>query len=142
MTLGFFHDKHTLPTEEEVNSILGGVAGLWEELKQYIQQHGSIKEEWKLYSQKAGWCKKILLASGKEERNIVFLYPNVEYFTCILVFGEKAVQAVENTKIPQAMLDKILAAKPYKEGRSFDIEIRGKQDYEIVKLLIEAKIHN
>ncbi|TYQ17892.1 UNVERIFIED_CONTAM: uncharacterized protein DUF3788 [Acetivibrio alkalicellulosi] len=142
MALGFFCDKHILPSEEEVKGILGKAAEVWEKLKGYIQEYGLIKEEWKIYSQKAGWCKKILITTGKEERNIIFLYPNVEHFTGILVFGKKAVQDAQNSGIPDEILCKILKAKEYKEGRSFDVEIRGKRDFEIIKKLIDIKIHN
>lgn len=142
MALGFFCDKHILPSEDDVRGILGEAVDMWGELKQYIQKYGLIKEEWKIYSQKAGWCKKILIVTGNEERNIIFLYPNTECFTGILVFGEKAVQAAVNSNIPEEILHKILEAKAYKEGRSFNIEIRGDHDFEIIKKLIDIKINN
>ena len=99
-------------------------------------------EEEKIYSQKAGWCKKLLLISGKGERNMVFLYPNVNCFTGVLVFGENAVRATEESGVPGVILNKILTAKAYKEGRSFNIEIRGAPDFEIIKKLLTIKIQN
>jgi hypothetical protein len=142
MTLSFFCDKCMLPSENEVSGVLGKAAVMWNEVKQYIEKYGSVKEEWKIYSQKAGWCKKLLLVSGKEERNIIFLYPNLEFFTCILVFGDKAVSVAENSKLPKNILERILLAKPYREGRSFDIEIRVPQDFETLKMLIDIKVES
>jgi len=142
MTLSFFCDKFMLPSENEVYGVLGKVAVMWHEVKQYIEKYGSIKEEWKIYSQKAGWCKKLLLVSGKEERNIIFLYPNMECFTGVLVFGDKAVSVAENSGLPEDILDSILLAKAYREGRSFNIEIKEPQDLEILKKLIDIKIQN
>lgn len=142
MALSFFCNKQILPSENEVIEVLGEMAVFWSGLRLYLEKHGLIKEEWRIYSQKAGWCKKLLLVSGKEERNIVFLYPNAEYFTGILVFGEKAVQAAKSSEVPEDILNKILEAKAYKEGRSFNIEIRNAQDFEIIKKLIAIKIQN
>jgi hypothetical protein len=142
MTLGFFGDKYMLPSENEVSGILGKSAVMWNEVKQYIEKFGLVREEWKIYSQKAGWCKKLLLISGKEERNIIFLYPNIEYFTGVLVFGEKAVSVAVNSELPENILDSILNARAYREGRSLNIEIRESQDFEILKKLIDIKILN
>ncbi len=142
MTLGFFGDKYMLPSENEVSGILGKSAVMWNEVKQYIEKFGLVREEWKIYSQKAGWCKKLLLISGKEERNIIFIYPNIEYFTGVLVFGEKAVSVAVNSELPENILDSILNARAYREGRSLNIEIRESQDFEILKKLIDIKILN
>jgi hypothetical protein len=142
MALGFFCNKYILPSEDEVTGVLGETAVLWKKLRSSLEQYGSVKEEWKIYSQKAGWCKKLLLVSGKEERNIIFLYPNEEYFTGVLVFGEYAVKAAEDSEVPADILNKILEAKPYKEGRSFNIEVRDTGDFDILNKLITIKIQN
>jgi hypothetical protein len=142
MGLSFFCDKYYIPSECEVSEVLGETTKFWSELKHYLETYGMIREEWKIYSQKSGWCKKLLLATGGEERNMIFMYPNVNYFTGVLVFGEKAVREAELCGIPEEILNKILSAKPYMEGRSFNIEIRGALDFENIKKLITIKIQN
>lgn len=142
MSLGFFCEKCMLPSENEVSSVLENMIAIWNDVKLYIGKYGLIKEEWKFYSKKAGWCKKIFLVSNKEERNIIFLYPNINCITCVLVFGEKAVFAAQRSKLPDDILNNILSAKQYREGRSFNVEIRTLQDYEVLKKLIEIKIMN
>lgn len=140
MSLSVFNDKYTLPSEKDVAEVLEGATQMWDDVKHYIEKYGAITEEWKIYSKKAGWCKKILLVSGKEERNIIFLYPNLNYFTCILVFGEKAVLAAEKSQLPDNILDTITSAKQYREGCSFNIEVRSQTDLEVLKKLIDIKI--
>ncbi len=78
MSLSFFCDKYMLPSGNEVFRVLEKAGAMWNDVKLYIEKYGLKKEEWKFYSQKAGWCKKILLMSNKEERNIIFLYPNIK----------------------------------------------------------------
>lgn len=140
MPLSFFCDKSLLPSEDEIDRVLGKVVEMWNNVNQYIKKYGSIKEEWKFYSQKVGWCKKILLISGKDERNIVFLYPNKNHFTCVFVFGEKAVCVAEKSELPENILESIYCAKQYREGRSFNVEIRTPLDFEVLKKLIDIKI--
>lgn len=140
MPLGFFNDKNMLPPEDEVNSILGESQALWNNVKLYIERYGATKEEWKIYTKAAGWCKKILMTDGKNERNILFIYPNLKYFTCVIVYGEKAVALAESSDIPESNIESIKQAKPYKEGRSFNVEVRTPQDYETLKKLIDIKI--
>ncbi len=142
MSLSLFCDKYSLPSEQEVTEALGVTAGFWMDLKQYIESHGVVKEEWKIYTQKAGWCKKLLLVSGKEERNLIFLYPNAKYFTGVLVFGDRAVEAARDSGLPFDIINNILQAKAYREGRSFQIEVRDKQDFINLIRLIDIKLQN
>jgi hypothetical protein len=128
------------PSENDVSGVLEEAAALWNAVNQEIGKYGKIKEEWKIYSIKTGWCKKILLVSNKEERNILFMYPNEGFFTCVLVYGEKAVQAVQQTDISESILDSILSAKAYKEGRSFNVEIRTPKDFDVLVKLIDIKV--
>ena len=140
MPLGFFNDKNLIPSESEIEGVLGQVQALWNNVKLHIEKYGATKEEWKIYTKAAGWCKKILLTDGKNERNMLFMYPNLNYFTCVLVFGEKAVAIAENSDIPESIIESIKQAKPYREGRSFNVEIRTPQDYEVLKKLIDIKM--
>jgi hypothetical protein len=142
MALSFFCDKNRMPSDEQVLEVLGEAAIYWDGVNQFISEYGVVKEEWKIYSQKAGWCKKILLILDQQERNIVFLYPNKKCLTGVLVYGEKAVEAALNSDLPNDILNHILLAKAYKEGRSFQIEIREESDFVCLKNLITIKINN
>lgn len=142
MSLSFFCDKNKLPSDKELSVILGSVATIWKDVKHYIEKYGIVNEEWKCYFQKVGWCKKILLTANKEERNILFMYPNVNCITCVLVFSEKAVSAAERSNLPENILKSIFSAKQYKEGRSFNVEIKKPEDFEVLKQLIDIKIQN
>lgn len=56
------------------------------------------------------------------------------------MFGEKAVSSAEKSELPENILESILSAKQYREGRSFNVEIRTLQDFEVLKKLIDIKI--
>ena len=56
------------------------------------------------------------------------------------MFGEKAVNVAQKTELPKSILDSILSAKQYKEGRSFNVEMKIPQDFEVLMKLIDIKI--
>jgi hypothetical protein len=58
------------------------------------------------------------------------------------VFGDKAVAAAEQITLPEFILDMIRSARKYVEGRGFRFEVRGQEDVENVKKLIEIKMEN
>jgi hypothetical protein len=58
------------------------------------------------------------------------------------VFGEKAVTAAEQSTLPESILDMIRNARKYAEGRGIRFEVRGQEDVENVKKLIEIKMAN
>ena len=142
MALSFFCEKAVKPSEQQVAEILGEISIYWDSVKQCISEYGEVKEEWKIYSQKAGWCKKIFLISDKEERNIIFIYPNIGYMTCVLVYGEKAAELAKHSELPKDIIRNIMLSKVYKEGRSFQLEIKTPQDFIVLKRLIDIKIQS
>lgn len=142
MSFSIFCDKNFPPVEDEIQRVLGEVSMLWQEVRKYIERNQTIREEWKIYTKKAGWCKKILLVKSKEERNILFLYPNQNYFTAIMVYGDQAIEAIKEGGIPKDVQESILNARPYREGRSFSFEVRNPQELDVLKRLIDIKILN
>lgn len=72
MALSYFCDKNQIPSENEVSEILDNAVVMWNDVEQYIEKYGLIKEEWKFYSQKISWCKKIFLISKKGRKKYHF----------------------------------------------------------------------
>jgi hypothetical protein len=138
MELSYFCNKINLPDEKETEKILGSLYDCWCALESYAKTFDSVRTEWRFYTKKAGWCKRLLL--GKEERNLVFLYPNLEYFTAVIVFSQREVLRIYNMELPEEVIDNILSAKEYQEGRSFSYIVRSQQDFLVLKQLLEVKI--
>lgn len=71
-----------------------------------------------------------------------FLVPCEKYFYLSFVFGDKAVAAVEQSDIPQSMIDELKNAKKYTEGRGLRVEVKKKNDIKNVLKLVEIKMKN
>ena len=132
-------DKSDKPNNETLSKLLGTSYKYWEKLKEHLgQEYGGFAEEWKYYGQKLGWSLKIL----RKKRNLFFFTACDGFFRISFVFGEKAVATVEQSKLPKKLIDDLVNAKKYAEGRGVQIEVKTRSDVENVKTLVRIKIEN
>ncbi len=78
----------------------------------------------------------------RKKRNLFFSYPGDGLFTVGFIFGDKAVKAVEESSVPKELIEELLAARKYAEGRRLSVTIRKPQDVEAVKKLLAIKVAN
>ena len=139
MSEPIFLDKSKQPAENELKQTLGSTFDLWQEIKTFIKSEiGETAEEWKFYMKSTGWQLKTLL----KKRNLFFFTPYQNCFRITFVFGEKAVAEVEKSDIPQSIIDELLNAKKYMEGRGLSIWVKNEYDVEIIKKLLKIKVNN
>jgi hypothetical protein len=139
MAISILDDKSIIPDDGQVKDVLGKTFQLWSAIKKYFEdKQRDVQEEWKFYSQKSGWSAKLI----HKKRTILYLIPGKGYFMAAFVFGDKAVAAAEQSTLPESILDMIRSARKYVEGRGFRFEVRGQEDVENVKKLIEIKMAN
>ncbi|MCP5103241.1 MAG: DUF3788 domain-containing protein [bacterium] len=139
MGLSIFTDKAKRPDDGDLSRALGEVKPLWDQLKLFvIETYPPIVEDWKHYGKNSGWTMKLL----RKKRNLFFSYPGEGLFTLGFVFGEKAVQAVENSSLPTHLIEELKAARKYAEGRGLPVPIRTGRDLETAKQLIAIKVEN
>ena len=108
---------------------------VWKGLLDFLQeQYSPITEEWKLM--KSGW---ILLPKNKA-RTICYLFAAENEFTVAFVLGEKAVKAARLSQLPVSVLESIEAARPYAEGRGFQVRVVETQDLATLIELTKLKL--
>jgi len=139
MSVSAFGDKSKIPSEKEVAKVLGAKSKLWDSIRNHIEvKYGSTTPEWKFYSPKYGWSMKLLL----KKRNLFFFGPREGFFLIAFIFGEKAVTAIQQSNLPNEIIEEIVNAKKYAEGRGLHIEVKKKKDVENIIKLLEIKINN
>jgi len=132
-------DKKIQPNDEILIETIGQTYKYYESLKKHLlQKYDNIKEEWKYYGKKYGWQLKIF----QKKRNLLFIIPSQSYFTVVLIFGDRAVEKIQDSEIEDELKEKIKAAKKYMEGRGISIEIKDDVYLEDLKKLIEIKLQN
>jgi hypothetical protein len=134
-----FTEKSKMPDARALAGVLGVSYNYWEEIDGSIRKsHGATRQEWKFYGAKSGWQLKLLL----KKRNLFFMVPYEKHFLIVFLFGDKAVEAVEKSDLPPAMIQELKDARRYMEGRGLRVDVRTRAAVKHVLTLVEIKINN
>jgi len=139
MAENYFIEKKTKPDLTSVKNILCDSYNIWENLlNQLKKDYKFISEEWKYYGTKYGWSQKIYL----KKRNLFFFTACEKCFIIAFNFGDRGVKAVENSNLPGNLINKLVNAPKYAEGRGIKIIVQNESDIGQVLCLIRIKIEN
>jgi hypothetical protein len=139
MATSIFDNKSAQPTGELLAIELGNAKEYLNKIGLFIiNEYGDLSPEWKFYGQKSGWILKML--SGK--RNLLFIIPLKNHFTVNIVFGDKAVEEVMQSNLPDSIKQELQSAQKYVEGRSVQVDVKTEQDEKNVLELIKIKMRN
>ena len=139
MADSIFDDKNAMPNDGMLAQALGETYKYWEDIKNHLAaEYGELIEDWKFYNQKSGWILKTL----KKKRNLFFFIPVDGRFKMTFVFGDRAVDAVEQSNLPGDIKKTLRNARKYAEGRGLQIEVDASDKVEIVKKLVEIKVNH
>jgi hypothetical protein len=139
MSASIFDDKSKKPTNKMLKEVLDKTYKLWEVIKKHIlSEYGKVTEDWRFYNVRSGWLLKTLL----KKRNLLFFVPVEGYFKLSFIFGDKSVEAVVKSDLPEVIKTTLKNAKKYMEGRGLSIDVKTSEDVEIAKKLIEIKTNN
>ena len=83
-----------------------------------------------------------MLRLKRKDRAIVYLLPCQEYFTASFALGDRAVQAASKSGLPDHVLKLIAGARRYAEGTAVRVDVRSRQDREVVVVLARIKLAN
>jgi len=134
-----FAGQAKAPTRMDLASALGQADLLWQDLVTDLKRDLKLDaDEWNSYSVKAGWSFRLKL----KKRNIVYLGPRTGYFLASFIFGDKALAAARQSKLPPRVFKLIDEAKRYPEGTAIRIEVRAAKDANVVKTLAKIKVEN
>jgi hypothetical protein len=134
VTGNVFIDKASRPTSALLAETLGARSRYWDELKRYIRE--PVIEEWKYYGKTIGWTLKLL----RGKRNLLFLTASKGSFTVSFVLGDRAVAAAQRSNLPVHLVQQLVDAKRYVEGRGIRIEVKSRRALENAKTLLEVKL--
>ena len=132
-----FPDKSRTPTDADLARALGGAKRHWDALKTHaLNAEPTATEEWKYYMKKTGWTFRV---KGKR-RNLLYMQPRGEGgFTVGFVFSTKAVQAAEQSDLPDHVVEMVRQAPQYPEGRMVRVDVKTAANVRIIKRLLAIK---
>jgi len=133
MSENLFLDKTPRPTPALFAGALGARAKYWDELKAHVP--GPVVEEWKHYG-KGGWVLKLF----RGKRNLLFVSARRGYFYVSFVLGDKAVAAARQSKLSPALVEELVNARRFAEGRGIRIAVKSRRALEQAKILLDIKL--
>jgi hypothetical protein len=137
MALSAFDDKSAPPRKAALAEMLGRTSTHWDALRTRLaDEFDPLAEDWNFAGAKWGWSLRL----KHKKRGIVYMTPCRRHFLAGFALGEKAVKAVRDLKVPQAMLEAIDAAPRYAEGRGVRLEVRNKKDLDGIVKIAMAKM--
>jgi hypothetical protein len=137
VALSAFIDKTQQPDETGVREALGALWAQWQGIRQFaVSTYAGSTEEWKFYGRSSGWT----LLLRQKKRTILYLFPGSGRLTVLFVFGESAMTTAAQSDLPEPVKAAIRDAKPYMEGRSFQVDVATEDDAAVVQRLIAIKM--
>ena len=134
MAESVFGDKAILPAGDALYAALGQSGPWWDAL---LAESGGTGE-WKHYTKAAGWVYPV----KRGKRTLFYLLPKEGNFKLSFVFGERAVQAAKTAGLPPPVLEALLAATAYAEGRGVSLEMARPEDLDTARALLKIKLDN
>ena len=132
MARSMFGEKSIVPNEEALSAVLKENKILWDKMINTSEGSG----EWKFYSKAAGWTYSVI----KKKRTLFYMIPKDGWFELIFVYGERAVEAAKSAELPEQVLNDLLQAKAYVEGRSFSVKVISDADTNVAQKLLQIKL--
>jgi hypothetical protein len=137
MALSLFDDKSKQPTKQMLAKSLGKQYQLWTDIAEYVvKKYPAAIEEWKYAGAKYGWSFRL----KDKKRNIIYMMPSDDCVTVAFVFGDRGVEAVQESPLPKSIKDELRNAKKYVEGRGIRLQVRTPADVANIKTLVDIKL--
>lgn len=134
-----FPDRSRRPSDADLARVLGRTKGHWDRLLAHVAHVSpDARPEWKYYTKKTGWT---VVVRGKR-RNVMYLNPDEKRFMVSFAFSDKAVNAAEESDLPEALVQEILAGPKYPEGRPARVTVKVAADLKTAKKLLAIKLES
>ena len=135
--VSMFLDKATLPTDETLAGVLGPAYPLWSEITGYVvNKSPQATGEWKWSGDQFGWSFRL----KDSKRNLIYMLPGAHSFRVSFALGERAVAAVEASKLPESVKDELRSAKRFMEGRPLRLAVSTERETALVRTLVDIKV--
>jgi hypothetical protein len=129
-------DKHIIPTEEMIFSIIGYNKIFWQRIMQYTAENlRDVSGSWNYYNDGKEWLFKLVL----KKKTLFWAGILTDTFRVTFWFGDNAESIIETAVLPPAIKDEFRSARRYGAVRPLSIVVREQSDVDNVITLISLK---
>jgi hypothetical protein len=129
-------DMGKKPDDNLIFSIIGKTTKYWEEIMNHMKD--SYKEssgDWNYYNDGKQWLFKMT----HRKKTIFWAGLLKESFRITFYFGDKAEPVIDESDLPQSVIDGFKTGKRYGKIRAISLNVSGASDIETVKKLVVIK---
>lgn len=131
-----FHDESRFPTDDELRHVLGNSHASWIQLLCLVRDSiANFGEVWKYTGGKTGWALRLV----HQDRVVLYLTPQPRQFVVSVALGERAVAAACAAQLSAGVLNAIVTAPRYPEGRGIRITVHDGRDLATLTRLAKIK---
>ncbi len=139
MPASIYTTKEITPDDQMLSQDLAGTKQFIDRIAEFIKsEYGDFSTEWKFYNQRSGWLLKMFT----KKRNVLFIIPCNQHFRVVFTMGDRAVDVILQSSLPETIKQSFIDAKKYAEGRTIQFEVWSETDFSMVVELIRVKYHN
>jgi hypothetical protein len=125
MPHSIFLDPTYCPTDIQLTEALGESYRFWEILRDAALKSGKVESEgWHFSGKKFGWSYRI----SDKKRVLIYFLPRDGFFKVAFVFGEKAIEEVQRSTINPNLIEELIYAKKYAEGKGIRFSVTTKEE--------------
>ena len=136
MESSIFLEKPHIPLEQEVKTALGDNYSLWTQIDVLNQEKFSpIEKQWRFSGKKLGWTLKF----SHKKKSINYVTPCQGFVRVSFALKDAEVALAHKSALPKAILDELINATKYPEGRPVRIVVKSMKDLEVFRILLEIK---
>jgi hypothetical protein len=136
MALSAFADGSHLPTQAEIDNVLGRSAVLWAQLVDAVGKNsGGVTQTWSFSNAKYGWSLRL----KKKDRIVLYMTPQRRRFLVGVVLGTGVSTGSRQDRISPSARTLIDEAPRYAEGRGIRFSVRTRHDLQVALELAALK---
>jgi hypothetical protein len=135
MAVGYFLDKMTVPTEEDIAEALGSNYGLWQKMVNYMADTYQMEVPLSYGGKNYGWN----LWYRKSGKALVSLYPQMGYFVAQVVLGKIQVEQAMGLELNEKVSRLLQETPQFHDGKWLFIPVDSAQDVQDVQQLLLLK---
>jgi hypothetical protein len=132
-----FGDRASIPTEPELEAVLGAAIAPWRSVKAALaQDFDPLAERWTYAGKAYGWSLRL----AHRDRPIVYLAPLAGRFRASLALPERVMPAALEADLPEPVRAIVAGAPMYPEGRAVRLEVASEDDAASVIVLARIRM--
>jgi hypothetical protein len=136
MSKGFFIDKTSMPTNNDILKIIGSAIINWDFILRYLTSDLKLKGDFKFYGVNYGWAMRFI----KSGKSIVALYPDMDCFTVQVILNKSQVDSALLKDLDVEIIETIRDKEAIHEGKWIYLRIDNKTDLKDILKLIDIRI--